>query len=75
MKKVLVATFIVALAMAIFAVGYIAGSNAVINCPKWVEEDSGMMLVVMDFNGNQYVDLADKPSHMYEYFSYCLGRR
>ena len=75
MKKVLVATFIVALVMAIFTAGYLTGSNAVIHCPKWVEEDNGMMLVVLDFNGQEYVDLANKPSHMYNFFSYVTGRR
>lgn len=64
-------------AVALLTVGFLAGSHAVLVAPKWVEEDGGMYLVVTDFGGHEYVDLAEKPSHMYEElkFAYVLGRK
>jgi len=77
MKKSLVITMVSIAIVALFTVGFIAGSKAVINAPKWVEEDGGLYLVVTDFLGNEYVDIAEKPANMYNEFkfAYSLGRR
>jgi len=56
-------------------VGYVIGSNAVINSHKWVEEEGGLYIICTDFNGNVYEDVADKSSEHYNYFCHTVGRR
>ena len=67
------------LALALFVIGiiagYLSGAGAVISAPKWVEEDSGLLLVVTDFCGQEYVDVAEKPAHMYDELAYVIYRR
>lgn len=73
MKKAII--IIVALVL-VFVIGFVSGAKTVLfNSPKWVEESKGQYLIVTDFFGNEYVDMADKPSHNYSYFSYVVERR
>ena len=73
MKKAII--ILVALVL-VFVVGFISGSRTVLfDSPKWVEESNGLYLIVTDFMGNEYIDLADKTGHMYSYFSYAIERR
>lgn len=73
MKKAII--ILVALIL-VFIVGFMSGARTVIfDSPKWVEESNGQYLIVTDFMGNEYVDMADKTCHMYSYFSYAIERR
>ena len=73
MKKAII--ILVALIL-VFIVGFVSGARTVIfDSPKWVEESNGQYLIVTDFMGNEYVDMADKTCHMYSYFSYVVERR
>lgn len=71
MKKV----FVVLTALILFILGFAAGSKAVLRSPKWVEQEAGLYLIITEFFGNEYVDIAEKPGHMYNEFSFALGRR
>lgn len=63
--------FIIILSLlAAVAVGFAAGSTAVLSAPKWVEEDSGMYLIVTDFGGQEFVDVAEKSTQQYQRFEY-----
>lgn len=72
MKKVIIASI---LAIILFVVGFLTGCNAFLNSPKWVEEEAGIYLIVTEFFGNEYVDVAEKSGHMYNQFSFAIGRR
>lgn len=73
MKKVIIA--IIALFL-VFVLGFMSGArNVLFNSPKWVEEVHGQYLIVTDFFGHEYVDMADKTGNMYNYFSYVVERR
>jgi len=73
MKKVI--TLIVALVL-MFILGFLVGARHVLyKCPKWVEEDCGMYLIVTEFMGNEYIDIAEKSGNCYTYFSYAIERR
>lgn len=73
MKKVIIA--IIALFL-VFALGFMSGAkNVLFNSPKWVEENHGLYLVVTEFMGQEYIDVAEKPGNSYTYFSYAIERR
>ena len=73
MKKAII--ILVALVL-VFVIGFVSGARTVLfDSPKWVEEVHGQYLIVTDFFGNEYVDMADKTGHMYSYFSYAIERR
>lgn len=55
--------------------GYYTGSRAVLSSPKWVEEDGGLLLIVTDFDGDEYVDVADKPAHHYDELAFIVSRK
>jgi len=73
MKKKIIVALIFAVVGII--IGYKIGSDAVINSPKWVEEEGGLYIICTDFNGNVYEDVADKASTHYSYFCHTVGRR
>lgn len=72
MKKVILVSILV---VVLFAVGFFAGCKAVLNARKWVEEDGGLYLIVTEYLGNEYVDVAEKSGHMYGEFAFAIGRR
>ena len=73
MKKVILALISL---LVVLVIGFLCGARFVLfKCHKWVEEDHGMYLIVTEFMGNEYIDVADKPGNSYTYFSYAIERR
>lgn len=74
MKKGTVVLLVVLVAVVASVIGYGFGTRAVITAPKWVEEADGLYLIVTDFGGNEYIDIAEKAAHEYESFAFAMGR-
>ena len=73
MKKALL---VILALVVVFVLGFVLGAKDVLfNSYKWVEEDKGVYLIVTEYHDQQYIDVADKGSHNYNYFSFVLERR
>ena len=64
MKKSTKVTLAVVASVVLLAAAFIAGAASVIFAPKWVEEDRGAYLVITNWGGQEWVDIADKASHL-----------
>lgn len=72
MKKNFKVILAILIAILLLAAAFLAGAASVISAPKWVEEDRGAYLVVTNWCGQEWLDVADKAAHL-GYRAYLLN--